>query len=124
MSNSVFFNRPSRATLILGGLFGALGVITAAAASHSGDEHLLGAASTICLAHGPVLVALGLFGLRTRVLSGAAILLGLGTLIFAGDLMARHFLGSSLFPMAAPLGGLGMIGGWLALVVAGFAARG
>lgn len=109
-----------RIILGLGGVIGGAGVALAAAASHGGDEHLLGAASTICLAHGPALLALGLSGLFSRPLRVAAGLLGLGTLLFAGDLLARHFTGGGLFPGAAPLGGAGMIGGWLAVVVAAF----
>jgi uncharacterized membrane protein YgdD (TMEM256/DUF423 family) len=114
----------SRATLAIGGLVGALGIVTAAAASHGQDARLLGAASSICLAHGPVLVALGLFGLRTRLLTSAAALLVLGTVVFAGDLLVRQFMGAALFPQAAPLGGLAMIGGWLALAIAGIITKG
>ncbi|AKR56295.1 membrane protein [Devosia sp. H5989] len=110
----------SRITLGLGGLIGGAGVALAAAASHGGDEHLLGAASTICLAHGPALLALGLLRLPGRALQAAALLLGVGTLFFAGDLITRHFTGAGVFPGAAPLGGAAMIGGWIAVVVAAF----
>ncbi|MGB3027367.1 DUF423 domain-containing protein [Paradevosia shaoguanensis] len=109
-----------RIALGLGGLIGGAGVALAAAASHVGDEHLLGAASTICLAHGPALLALGLHGLPTRVLRVAATLLGVGTLLFVGDLITRYFTGSGLFPGAAPIGGVGLIGGWIAIVFASF----
>jgi uncharacterized membrane protein YgdD (TMEM256/DUF423 family) len=121
---TIFHSPLSRLTLALGGIIGAAGVITAAAASHGGDAHLLGSASTICLAHGPVLVALGLFGLRTRPLMFAALLLTLGTLVFAGDLILRHATGNALFPMSAPTGGVFMIGGWVALVIAAIAVKG
>jgi uncharacterized membrane protein YgdD (TMEM256/DUF423 family) len=123
MSDAALHGRLSRAALVIGGLVGALGIVTAAAASHGQDARLLGAASSICLAHGPVLVALGLFGLRTRVLTAAAVLLVLGTVVFAGDLLARQLMGGALFPLAAPLGGLAMIGGWVALAIAGIITK-
>jgi len=116
MTNDIY----GRLTLAAGGLAGAAGVALAAAASHGGDEHLLGAASTICLAHGPALLALGLYGVPGRMLKASAGLLALGALVFAGDLITRHFTGSGLFPGAAPLGGIGMIAGWLAAVFSAF----
>lgn len=104
--------------VFVSGLMGLSGVALAAAASHGGDAHFLGNASTMCLAHAPVLLALyvahGMF--RTATLS--ALILGLGTIIFAGDLVARHYLGDRLFPFAAPVGGTLMMLGWL-LVAAG-----
>ena len=103
-----------RLILALAGLIGAMGVAAAAASSH-GDSRNLGAIAAIGLAHGPALLALGLAG-RGRVAAIAAGLLAAGTIIFAGDLGMREWLGHSLFPGAAPLGGLGMIGGWLAIV--------
>ena len=106
-----------RLVLALAGVIGAAGVMAAAAASHGGEARNLGAVATIGLAHGPALLALGLAG-RGRVLGLAAALLGAGTLIFIGDLGMREWLGQGLFPGAAPLGGAGMIGGWLAIVVA------
>ncbi|MDL2403900.1 DUF423 domain-containing protein [Rhizobium mayense] len=99
-------------TLFIAGLLGGAGVALAAAASHGGDAHFLGSASTMCLAHAPALLALYVGYDRIRTAPVAAMLLGLGTLIFAGDLVIRHFGGNSLFPLAAPTGGLGMIAGW------------
>jgi uncharacterized membrane protein YgdD (TMEM256/DUF423 family) len=52
------------------------------------------------------------------------VLLGLGTLIFAGDLVIRHFGGNSLFPLAAPTGGLGMIAGWAVVALGAFFRKG
>lgn len=118
MSDGLFFDRWSRVTVGVAALIGVAGVVSAAGASHAGDEHLLGAMSTICLAHAPVLLALGLFGLRNRIFGVAAALLACGTMVFAGDLGVRHFLGSGAFPGAAPLGGIAMIFGWLGLVFA------
>ena len=107
-------------TLFVAGLLGGGGVALAAAASHGGDTHFLGSASTMCLAHAPALLALYAGYDRIRTAPLAALLLGLGTLIFAGDLISRHFGGSSLFPLAAPTGGLGMIAGWAAITLGAF----
>jgi len=104
--------------LIASGLFGAAGVALAAAASHGGDTRLLGTASTMCLIHAPALAALHAGRFRTATL--AALVIAVGTLVFAGDLLARHALGSGLFPMAAPTGGTVMIVGWLLVAVGGF----
>lgn len=106
-----------RIVMAAAGLIGAGGVMAAAAASHGEDLRNLAAIAAIALAHGPTLLALALAG-RSRMLMGAAALLALGTMIFAGDLGMRQWLGHGLFPGAAPLGGIGMIGGWLAIVVA------
>lgn len=99
--------------LFVSGVLGLGGVALAAAATHGGDAHFLGNASTMCLAHAPALLALyaGYRHIRTAPAAGA--LLGLGTLLFAGDLINRHYNGSSLFPMAAPTGGIAMMAGWL-----------
>ena len=104
--------------LFVSGLMGASGVALAAAASHGGNTQFLGSASTMCLAHAPVLLGLYLAYRHFRTATPAALVLGFGTLVFAGDLVARHFLGTRLFPFAAPLGGVGMMLGWL-LVAAG-----
>ena len=111
-----------RLVLVAAGVIGAGGVMAAAAASHGGEARNLGAMAAIGLAHGPTLLALGLAG-RGRVLAVAALLLALGTIVFAGDLGMREWLGRGLFPGAAPLGGIGMIGGWLAITAAAFVFR-
>lgn len=107
-------------TLFIAGILGGGGVALAAAATHGGDTHFLGAASTMSLANAPALLALYAGYDRIRTASIAAVLLGLGTLIFAGDLINRHFGGTSLFPMAAPTGGMGMIAGWTAIALGAF----
>ncbi|KQW29144.1 hypothetical protein ASE36_11825 [Rhizobium sp. Root274] len=104
------------------GLIGAAGVGLAAAASHAGGEALLRPASTICLAHAPALLALSLAGDKIRAAGLVALGMIIGTLLFSGDLVARHFLGSGLFPMAAPTGGLTLIASWL-LLAGGAALR-
>lgn len=112
----------SRIIIMAAGIAGAVGVATAAAASH-GESRNLSAIATICLAHGPALLAVGLLA-NGRLLLASAALLAFGTALFAADLGVREWLGHGLFAGAAPLGGMAMILGWLALVLVGaFGAR-
>lgn len=103
-----------RIVVAMAGLAGA----AAAAASHAGESRNLAAIAAIGLAHGPALLALGLAAPPGRMLRAATILLALGTLVFAGDLGAREWMGQGMFPGAAPLGGGAMIAGWCAIVLA------
>lgn len=100
------------------GLLGAVGVATAAMASHGEDVRNLAAISAMALAHAPVLLIVGLIG-RSRPLAIAGLVLAAGCTIFVADLAMRHWVGTSLFPGAAPIGGGGMILGWLGVAVAG-----
>jgi uncharacterized membrane protein YgdD (TMEM256/DUF423 family) len=109
-----------RLVLFLAGLLGCAGVALAAAATHGGDPHFFGAASTMCLAHAPALLALYAGYGRLRTAPAAGLLIGLGTLLFAGDLVYRHFHDTGLFPMAAPIGGFAMMAGWLAAALGAF----
>lgn len=70
------------------------------------------------LVHAAALLAIGLAATPWLARFGGVVL-AIGVLLFAGDLAARHFLGTRLFPMAAPAGGMAMIAGWL--LVAGSA---
>jgi len=108
----------ARLLLLTAGLAGMAGIMAAAAASHGGESRNLAAIAAICLAHGPALLALGLAG-QGRLLRGAGLVLAAGTLVFAGDLGVREWLGHGLFTGAAPLGGGAMILGWVAIAVAG-----
>ncbi len=105
------------------GLLGAAGVVAAAAAAHGGgSDTRLAAAAQILLAHAPAVLALavarGVGGQPPRILSLAGWAMVVGAVLFSADMAARHFGGNSLFPMAAPLGGLVLIGAWLAAAVA------
>ncbi|ODT64977.1 MAG: hypothetical protein ABS75_33350 [Pelagibacterium sp. SCN 63-23] len=111
----------SRLLLLVAGLVGGAGVAAAAAASHA-DTRNLGAIAAIFLAHGPALLALGLFA-RSRPLMGAGVILALGTLVFGGDLALREFFGQGAFPGAAPTGGGAMMLGWLGIALGGMFFR-
>jgi len=113
----------TRLTLIAAGLAGAAGIAAAAASSHGGESRNLSAIAMVCLAHGPALLALGLYGVSARLLQAAALLLGLGTLVFSADLMVREMTGAGVLALAAPVGGMLMMLGWLAVIVAAIFRR-
>ena len=112
--------------LILAALYGACGVILAAAAAHAAPGAGLDSAAYLLLFHavavlgGAALVQQGLLWRTLAVLALAAWLLGAG--LFAGDVALRAFAGHRLFPMAAPSGGIILIAGWLALAAAAIGA--
>jgi len=106
---------------LFAGLFGLAGVALAALAAHGGgDAHLAASASAMCLAHAPALLALALGAGKVRTAWLAGLLMIVGTLLFAGDLVTLRFTGASLFPYAAPAGGWAMMLGWLAVSVSAF----
>ena len=110
--NAIFF---PRLTLLMAGLIGAAGVALSAMAAHGEDPRLIGAAAAACMAQAPALLALSLGWEKIRTALPASLLLGLGCVLFAGDLLFRTKYGYGLFPMSAPTGGTMMILGWLAI---------
>jgi uncharacterized membrane protein YgdD (TMEM256/DUF423 family) len=111
-----------RLLLVFAGLIGAVGVATAASASHATESRNIAAIASICLAHGPALLAVALAG-KTRAWQVAGTILALGTLLFVGDLAIREWTGQGLFPGAAPLGGGAMMLGWISLAFVGLWSR-
>lgn len=107
--------------ILAGGLFGAAGVALSAAAAHAGGGNVATAASFL-LAHAPALLALGLLAHGRAMAAGGVILL-VGVVLFAADLLMRHYVGTRLFPMAAPAGGTAMIAGWLVVAASAFTQR-
>ncbi len=103
----------SRPLLLAAGLLGASGVAFSAAAAHQGAANVATAASFL-LMHAPTFLALSHMGGNRLTGIGSWVLL-LGLVMFCGDLLARAYLGTRLFPMVAPAGGVLMIGGWLAI---------
>ena len=101
---------------LFAGLFGVAGVALAALAAHGGGEaNLAASASAMCLAHAPALLALALATAKLKTAWLAGLLMIVGTLLFAGDLMTLRFTGAGLFSYAAPTGGWAMMLGWLAV---------
>lgn len=109
-----------RILFCIGALCGALGVALSAVAAHR--EGTLGTAANMLLFHAPALLVLGgaRFGRLQR--SGAWLLVA-GLALFCGDIAARTFLGDRLFPMAAPAGGILLIGGWMLVAVSAVVSR-
>jgi len=112
----------SHLLVVLGALFGAAGVALSAAAAHVSGGTSVETAARFLLFHAPVLVlvpVLARSGLATPGLALAAGgLIGLGVLLFSGDLAMRGLRGVPLFPMAAPSGGVLLIVGFLLLALA------
>ena len=119
MSNPIF----PKLTLFLAGLIGAWGVIFSAMAAHGGDTHLYSAAATACMAQAPALLGLYIGWEKIRTALIASALIGIGCLLFAGDLVFRSRFGHGLFPMSAPTGGTMMILGWVAVAAGAFFRR-
>jgi uncharacterized membrane protein YgdD (TMEM256/DUF423 family) len=115
------------ALLILAGLMGAAGIVLAAASAHGTPGAGLDSAGYMLLFHAAAVLggtALLHQGLLSRnigliALSGLAI----GAVLFSGDVAARAYIGSRLFPMAAPTGGIVTIAGWLVLALAAWLGR-
>jgi uncharacterized membrane protein YgdD (TMEM256/DUF423 family) len=106
----------------LSALMGAAGVALAAAATHSGGGEIGQTAAYFLILHAAALLGLTAcaraYGADTalaRALLLAGGCLGLGTIIFSGELAVLAFTGARLIAMAAPIGGSLMILGWLAL---------
>jgi uncharacterized membrane protein YgdD (TMEM256/DUF423 family) len=118
--NSALF---PRLTLLLAGLIGAAGVAFSAMAAHGDDPRLIGAAAAACMAQAPALLALSIGWEKVRTALPAALLMGLGCTLFAGDLLFRTRYGHGLFPMSAPTGGTMMILGWLTVGLAALFRR-
>lgn len=115
------------ALLIFAGLMGASGVILTAASAHGAAGTGLDSAGYLLLIHAATVIG-GVALLHQAVLSrtvGLVALCGfiLGAVLFAGDVASRAYLGSRLFPMAAPTGGMILIGSWLVLALAALLAR-
>lgn len=105
--------------LAISGLTGALGVISLALAAHADGSASLGTAARMLMFHAPVFLAIGILAQLRKVLllPVTALFLFCGLTFFCGDLFSRTFMGSSLFPMAAPIGGMFLIVGWLSLAL-------
>ena len=116
-----------RTFFLWGTIFGLLGVALGAFGAHALAEILEknGRTNTFETAvryqfyHAFALLATGLLyrKIPSREVRLAGILFVLGTLIFSGTLYVLCLTGISWLGAITPLGGLSLIGGWLALVV-------
>ena len=110
-----------RGLMALACLAGLLGVALSAAAAHIPGADSLKTAAQFLLFHAPAILALTGFAAGSLTRPGlsrtAAGLLILGLILFCGDLSVRTWLQRPLFPMAAPIGGFALMGGWLVAAV-------
>lgn len=112
--------------IALAGLMGAAGVVLTAAGAHGKPGSGLDSAGYLLLIHAVAAVA-GAAAVRSGIIHrplGSIVLCGfvLGASLFAADVASRAYLGSRLFPMAAPTGGVILILSWLLLAAAALAA--
>jgi uncharacterized membrane protein YgdD (TMEM256/DUF423 family) len=112
--------------IALAGLMGAGGIALAAAGAHMAPGAGLNSAAYMLLFHaaavvgGVALIQQGALWRPLALLVLAAWVLG--AVLFSGDIAMRAFTAHRLFPMAAPSGGMILIGAWLALTAAAIAA--
>ena len=113
--------------LVLASLMGAAGIVLAAAGAHAAPGAGLGNAAQMLLFHAVAALAATALIDAGRLWRPAGVLALVGWIIgvslFSGDISARAFLAHRLFPMAAPAGGMILIGAWLALFVSALARR-
>lgn len=112
--------------IALAGLMGASGVILAAVGAHMSSGPGLDSAASMLLFHAAAVLG-GAALLHQRVLWQPLAIIAvaawvLGGALFSGDIALRAFTGHRLFAMAAPSGGMILIGGWLVLAGAAIGA--
>jgi len=116
----------SQILIALAGAMGALGIMLTAAAAHGKPGVGLDSAGYLLLIHAVAVLA-GLVAVREGLVArplGLVTICGfiVGSALFAADVAARAYLGSRLFPFAAPTGGMIMILSWLVLIAAALTA--
>ena len=111
--------------IALAGVMGAAGVVLTAVGAHGKPGVGLDSAGYLLLIHavgvlaGVALARQGLIGRPLGFITLWGFVLGAG--LFAADVSARAYLGTRLFPFAAPAGGLVMIASWIVLIAAALA---
>ncbi len=120
--NQIAMRKWVRAAVLLSGLTGAGGIILAAVGAHLAADARLHNAAHLMLIHAAA--AIGLCGLalarpqRGMWFAAAACVLLCGSLVFGSGITLGALLESKLFLMAAPIGGVVLIGGWLLAAIA------
>jgi uncharacterized membrane protein YgdD (TMEM256/DUF423 family) len=102
--------------IVVAALAGLLGVALSAAAAHAPGGANFETAARFLLFHAPALLGIAALASAGAVHPGVARIAGwvmvLGLLLFCGDLVMRAWRNAALFPMAAPIGGILLMGGW------------
>jgi uncharacterized membrane protein YgdD (TMEM256/DUF423 family) len=111
-----------RILVALAALAGVLGVALSAAAAHAAGGTNLETAARFLLIHAAALLGIaaliGLGVLSPGLGRAAAWALVVGLVLFCGDLSARAFWSTPLFPRAAPTGGIVLMIGWALVALA------
>jgi uncharacterized membrane protein YgdD (TMEM256/DUF423 family) len=113
----------SRLMLVFAGVLGAGGIVAAAAASHLGNERILGAIGLIALTHATAALAFGLMSATGRLLRIGAIAIAAGACLFSGALGVQQVVVTTLLPMLAPAGAMVVVAGWIVIAIAGVTGR-
>lgn len=112
--------------IALAGIMGAAGIMLTAAGAHSKPGVGLDSAGYLLLIHAVAVIAGVLAARQGLVLRplGLVMLWGfvVGAGLFAADVTMRVYLGTKLFPMAAPTGGMILILAWVVLIPAALMA--
>ncbi|WP_298982068.1 DUF423 domain-containing protein [uncultured Roseibium sp.] len=114
-----------RLCLVFSGIAGGLGVACLALAAHAeavsmpAKSSLLQTAAQMLLAHAPIILGAGILTQirRAPLLPLAVALMAIGLSLFCGDLVLRVFMEQKMFHMAAPIGGMSLLFGWLVLAL-------
>ena len=112
----------SHIAITLAGLLGASGVILAAVGAHVAPGTGLDNAAYILLFHTTAILGATAIlhqGLLWRPSAAVALVAWvLGSVLFSGDIALRALADHRLVAMAAPSGGILLIGGWVLLAIA------
>jgi uncharacterized membrane protein YgdD (TMEM256/DUF423 family) len=121
------FLTASKIHLIIAFLMGLSGTIFLATAAHINGATSLQTAGQFLLFHAPLVI--GVTAARRLELmpmrwgANAVSVLILGLVLFSGDLALRAFKGVSLFPNAAPIGGVLIMLGWAGLAICALVSK-
>jgi uncharacterized membrane protein YgdD (TMEM256/DUF423 family) len=112
--------------IALAGVMGAAGIMLTAAGAHSRPGVGLDSAGYLLVLHALAVIT-GVMAARQGLILrplGLAVIWGfvVGAGLFAADVTMRVYLGTRLFPMAAPTGGMIMILAWIVLIPAALMA--
>ncbi len=121
-----------RVCVIAGGIFGAVGLVAAAAGAHvfagleAGLQRTYQTAEHIAVLHAAALLALAALqqlNQSNRGLRFAAVLFICGVVLFSFGLLLKVTTGIHAFGHLAPFGGGALIGGWVMVTAAGLSLQ-
>lgn len=109
----------------IGAIFGALAVVIGAFGAHALKNSLslyelgvFSTGSTYHFYHAFALIAYGLYGINREIPAWPAWSFVFGILIFSGSLYCIAVLHAPKLGMLTPLGGIGLIAGWVGFAIA------